>query len=89
MNTLLYLLTWISWGGSWLAIKWQHGPVPIHQSILYRFALAAVIIMLFLLLVRKLQRTGWRDHLFFLLQGGSLFSLNFIAFYSATGYISS
>ncbi len=89
MNALLYLLTWMSWGGSWLAIKWQEGSVPVQQSIAYRFALAGLILMLALVVFRKLQATMLRDHMYFLLQGGCLFSLNFVAFYNATYFISS
>ena len=89
MNALLYFLTWLSWGGSWLAIKWQEGPVPVPQSIAYRFALAGVVLMLGRIVFRKLQATSRRDHLFFVLQGSCLFSINFIAFYNATAYISS
>lgn len=33
MNILLYLTTVLIWGSTWIAIKWQQGPVPISQSI--------------------------------------------------------
>jgi len=89
MNVLLYISTLFIWGGSWLAIKWQTGPVPIPVSIFYRFALAAMILMLIMLVFRRMQKTTPRDHLFFILQGACLFSFNFIAFYSATTYIAS
>lgn len=89
MNAVLYLITWISWGGSWLAIKWQEGDVPVAQSIAYRFILAGLLLLLALWIFNKLQRTNWRDQLFFLLQGSFLFSFNFVAFYNATFYISS
>lgn len=89
MNALLYFLTWCSWGGSWLAIKWQEGQVPVFQSIAYRFALAGLILMLALVLFKRLRATSARDHLFFVLQGMCLFSLNFVAFYNATHFISS
>lgn len=89
LNVLLYFLTWISWGGSWLAIKWQEGFVPVPQSIAYRFALAGLVLMIGLLLLRKLQKTQPIDHFYFFLQGSCLFSINFIAFYNATAYISS
>lgn len=89
MNTVLYLITWLSWGGSWLAIKWQEGHVPIVQSIAYRFALAGLLLIVTLFICNKLHRTNWRDHLFFALQGSFLFSFNFVAFYNATFYIDS
>lgn len=89
MNGLLYVTTLLIWGGSWLAIKWQSGPVPIPISIFYRFVLAAAILMLIMWISRRLQKTTGKDHLFFILQGACLFSFNFIAFYSATDYIAS
>lgn len=89
LNALLYFVTWVSWGASWIAIKWQNGVVPVPQSIAYRFALAALVLFAALMLLKKLQTTYWRDHLFFLLQGACLYSLNFVAFYNATTFISS
>jgi len=89
MNIFLYIATLISWGCSWLAIKWQGGLVPVPNSIFYRFALAAIILMAIMILFKRLQAANRRDHIFFMLQGGTLFSLNFIAFYTATNYIAS
>lgn len=40
-------------------------------------------------LFRRLQATELKDHVFFILQGGCLFSINFICFYTATQYITS
>ena len=89
LNTLLYISVLLVWGGSWLAIKWQEGPVPTVLSILYRFGLATVILLAILIALGKLQRTSRRDQLFCLLQAVFLFSFNFIAFYQATFYIAS
>ncbi|MCV6587846.1 MAG: DMT family transporter [Marinobacterium sp.] len=88
-NALLYLCVLTAWGGSWLAIKWQLGDIPALVSILYRFLLAALIMLPLLLLSRQRQATNMRDQLFCLLQGCCLFSLNFVAFYQATHYIAS
>lgn len=88
-NTVLYSAVLIAWGGSWLAIKWQEGPVPVALSILYRFGLATVMMLLIVILLGKLQKTSRRDQFFCLLQGLCLFSLNFLAFYQATHYIAS
>ena len=89
MNALLYTITWFCWGGSWLAIKWQQGNVPVQQSIAYRFAIASVILLVGLIILRRLTATTRRDQLFCLLQGFCLYSMNFVAFYLATHYISS
>lgn len=90
MTVFLYLLMIVIWGSSWLAIKWQDGAgVAMEVSILYRFVLAAVFMFAFGVLFKKLQKVNARHHRFFALQGLCLFCGNFIAFYSATGYIAS
>lgn len=89
INAILYLCVLLAWGGSWLAIKWQAGVVATPVSILYRFGLAAALMLVLVVLAGKLQHTNRRDQLFCLLQGACLFSLNFIAFYQATHYIAS
>ncbi|AQA19410.1 EamA family transporter [Halioglobus japonicus] len=89
MNAALYLSTIFIWGTTWLAIYYQVGEVPVVVSVFYRFVLAAAIMLLAMLVLRKLQKTTRQDHLFFLLQGGCLFSFNFICFYTATESIAS
>ncbi len=89
MNILLYVLTVLIWGTTWIAIKLQLGEVAVEASVIYRFCLAGMVLFAALLLSRRLQPMSGRDHLFCLLQGGCLFSLNFYCFYLATGYIAS
>ena len=89
MNLILYVLTVLIWGTTWLAIALQLGSVPVVVSVFYRFALAAVILLAIMLLTKKLQPTSGRDQQFMLLQGACLFSCNFLFFYNATAYISS
>lgn len=55
MNLSLYLLTVLIWGTTWIALKLQLGVVAIPVSIVYRFALAGLILFAFLLLTRRLQ----------------------------------
>ena len=57
-NWLLYSLTVLIWGSTWIGIKFQLGTVDPMASIAHRFALSAVLIALFLLL--RLQ-DGKRD----------------------------
>src|SRR3990172_1145113 len=47
-NAGLYLLTSFIWGSTWLAIKYQLGVVAPEISIVYRFALAAAILGVYL-----------------------------------------
>lgn len=89
MNVFLYGITVLIWGSTWLAIYFQVGEVPVSVSVLYRFALAAGLMLPVMALLGKLQKTTWKDQGFMGLQGSCLFSLNFLCFYSATQYISS
>lgn len=84
MNSgLLYVLTILIWGSTWLAIKYQLGTVDIMASVAHRFALSALIILAFLLLRRQSLRVPLRDHPFMLLQGLCLFCGNYFFVYTA------
>ncbi|MBD9485118.1 DMT family transporter [Pseudomonas sp. PDM14] len=89
MNLSLYLLTVLIWGTTWIALKLQLGTVAIPLSIAYRFALAALVLFVVLLLSRRLQRVDRRGQLLCLAQGLCLFCLNFMCFYTASQWIPS
>ncbi len=80
-NLLLYAVTILMWGSSWLAIKFQLGSVDPMVSITYRFVLAAGASWLYCLYSGRLMRFGILDHGFMLLQGASLFCLNYLLIY--------
>ncbi|HKX41668.1 MAG TPA: DMT family transporter [Burkholderiaceae bacterium] len=88
-NALLYLLTVLIWGTTWIALKLQLGVVPIAWSIAYRFWLAAAVLLVWLVWRKQWRvppRTIW-PHL--LAQGLCLFCLNFICFLLASQWIAS
>ena len=85
----LYLATVLIWGSTWFAIKFQLGVVPAEVSLVYRFAIAALILLLFCLLRRRSLRYTPRQHGFIALQGLFLFSANYLVFYWATGLLTS
>lgn len=89
MNISLFLATVLIWGTTWIAIAFQLGPVPVLVAVFHRFALAAVLMLPALALLRQLTPVPLRQHRFILLQGICLFSLNFICFYNATRFIPS
>lgn len=89
MTAVLYLLTVLIWGTTWIALKLQLGSVPITASIAYRFALAAVVLFAVLLASRRLQPMGRRGHGLAIAQGLCLFCLNFVCFLHASQYIAS
>lgn len=87
MNLALYLLTVLIWGTTWIALKLQLGVVPIPVSIVYRFALAALILFAILLISRRLQPMNRRGHLICLAQGVCLFCVNFMCFLTASQWV--
>ena len=88
-NLLLYTLTVLIWGTTWIALKLQLGAVPIPWSIAYRFWLAAAVLLAWLAWRRQWRlppRTVW-PHL--VGQGACLFCLNFMCFLHASQWIAS
>ncbi len=85
-NLMLYSMTIAIWGSSWFVIKFQVGEVPAIQSVLYRFIIAAVLLLVVLKLTGHLKRQSFAAHRYFLVMGGFLFSSNYVLFYLATQY---
>jgi len=87
-NTLpLYAITVLIWGSTWYAIKLQLGVVAPEVSVAYRFALAAVLLMVWCTIKGKDMRYTARDHVWMAIQGLFLFSINYAVFYIATGIV--
>ncbi len=82
-NWLLYSLTVLIWGSTWIGIKYQLGVVDPMASIAHRFMLSSLIIWIFLILRRQPMRLPARDHIFLLVQGLCLFSGNYYFIYHA------
>jgi drug/metabolite transporter (DMT)-like permease len=78
---LLYLCVVLIWGSSWIGIEYQAGPVPALLSIGYRFLLASAMLVAFCLVTRRSLRFSRGDHAWMVLQGLSLFCLNYLMFY--------
>ena len=88
-NALLYAITVLVWGSTWLAIEFQLGVVAPEVSIVYRYAGAALLLFAWSR-IRGLQLAfGLRQHGRFFLLGMLLFSLNYILAYRAQIYITS
>lgn len=85
----LYLAAVLIWGSTWYAIKFQLGVVAAEVSLVYRFALAALVLLVFCLATRRNLRYSPRQHFFIALQGLFLFSSNYLVFYWATGLLTS
>ena len=89
MNLLFYTGVVLIWGTTWFAILFQLGEVAPLVSIIYRFAIAAAILMIYCFATGKKMRFPFRDHLFMVILGLFLFSLNYWLFYVAELYLAS
>jgi drug/metabolite transporter (DMT)-like permease len=89
MNPFLYLLTVLIWGSTWIAIKWQLGVVPAPVSIAFRFWIAAAVLLLLLVVLRKPVRPPRRAWRYLVAQGFALFCCNFLCFYYASQWVPS
>ena len=85
----LYLSTVLIWGSTFFAIKFQLGEVPTEVSVAYRFALATLILMVWCWLRGLPMRFGFRQHLWMLAQGLTLFGFNYLVVYWATSDLTS
>lgn len=85
----LYLTTVLIWGSTFFAIKFQLGEVPSEVSVAYRFGLSALILLLWCGWKRLPMRFSLQQHLWMLVQGLSLFGLNYMVVYWATADLSS
>jgi drug/metabolite transporter (DMT)-like permease len=88
-SAFLYISTVAIWGSTWIAIRYQLGEVAPMVSIAHRFALAALMLLALTLPARRLARLSLRDHGFVLLQGLSLFSVNYLFIYAAAAQLTS
>ncbi|HEX4583995.1 MAG TPA: EamA family transporter [Burkholderiaceae bacterium] len=77
----LYACSVLIWGSTWLAIKFQLGMVPPAVSVAWRFAAAALILMVYARLKRLPLRFDARTHLWLALQGLLLFGVNYVLVY--------
>lgn len=77
------------WGSTWYAIAMQLGTVPSHHSILYRFGLASLVLFGWCLFKKLNLKLSLKTHAYLFIQGMFLFSLNYLAAYTAGEYIES
>ena len=86
-NLILFISTLLCWSPTWYLIKFQFGVVDPLISIFYRFLIASTIVFVFLIIFKKKLLFNLHQHLWFLLLGVTLFSLNYIFFYLANTYL--
>ena len=88
-NTFLYIVTVLIWGTTWYAIEFQLGEVAIEVSLIYRFGLAAVLILGLSKLKGLSLKFSLSQHLYIALLGSLNFCLNYFVLYEAQNYLSS
>ena len=88
-GAVFYLLTVLIWGSTWFAIRFQLGTVDPSLSLVYRFGLAACLLLIWCLVKRVPLRFSAKEHLAIAAQGLCLFSVNYLLFYWCTGLITS
>lgn len=88
-NRILYLITVLIWGSTWIAIEFQLGTVAPEVSVFYRYALASLLLFGWCRMRGLSLRFDKVAHARFALLGLLLFCLNYILTYHAQQYITS
>lgn len=88
-NTLLYIVTVLIWGSTWLAIEFQLGDVDVPASVAYRFMISAVLMWGYCLWAKVPMTFSARNHFFILVLAMFNFSINYAVIYSSQQYLSS
>lgn len=86
MNLLLYFITSLIWGSTWLAIQYQLGVVAPVWSVTYRFAFASVLLLAYCVVKKLPLRFNRTQHGLLAMQGLLLFSANYVLFYTGSTY---
>jgi drug/metabolite transporter (DMT)-like permease len=85
----LYLTTVLIWGSTFFAIRFQLGGVAEEVSVVYRFTLAALIILAYCAARGRRLRFSAPEHGWMALQGLLLFGANYLLVYLATSLLTS
>lgn len=88
-SAMLYLLTVLIWGSTWLAIEFQLGVVAPEVSLVYRFASAAMLMWVYCWLRKLDMKFSLADHSFFVMLACCNFGFNYLILYWAQAYLTS
>jgi drug/metabolite transporter (DMT)-like permease len=80
---LLYCVCIAIWGSTWLAITFQLGAVRPEVSVLYRFALGALLLFAYCVARGLRLRFSARQHAALALQGALMYSIGYVFVYYA------
>lgn len=88
-STVLYIVTVLIWGSTWLAIEFQLGVVAPEVSLVYRFSIAALLMWGYCLIKKLPMKFGRKNHLFFMVLACCNFGFNYLILYWAQNYLTS
>ncbi|TWX70721.1 DMT family transporter [Colwellia demingiae] len=88
-NTLLYVITVIIWGSTWIAINYQLGEVAAEVSLVYRFGLAALVMFAYCRFKKLPLKFSAKQHVQLFAFGLTLFGFNYYLLYNAQTHINS
>lgn len=85
----LFAVATLIWGSTWLAIKFQLGVVPAEVSVVYRFALAAVLLGAWCLATGLSLALPRATHAWLAFWGAMMFGISYVAVYYAEMHVPS
>ncbi len=88
-NFWLFIIPALIWGSTWFIIKFQLGNVDPLVSVVYRYWLAGIVMLIFCLIRRLNLKFTLHDHLFMAVQGFFLFGTNYWLVYEAEQHVTS
>lgn len=88
-SAVLLTVVVISWGLSWYAMGLQLGEVPPLVSVSYRFLLAAILLIGYLAITRRLRSIPLKYHGKVFALGFCIFSMNYYCFYVSAEFLPS
>jgi len=88
-SIVLYVITVLIWGSTWLAIEYQLGVVAPEVSLVYRFSIAALLIWGYCLIKKLPLQFSLKNHLFFMILASCNFGFNYLILYWAQNYLTS
>lgn len=88
-NLTLFIIPALIWGSTWYVITFQLGKVDPLVSVVYRYFLAGVVMMVFCLIKGVNLKYSLKEHGFMALQGLFLFGANYWLVYEAEQFITS
>lgn len=79
----------VIWGTTWYAITWQLGVVDPIASVTWRFGLAAIVLFVVLVVLRRPIALTRRQHFEAMGQGAFVFAVSYAFTYAAEGHVTS